>query len=105
MAFRALESLGVYPPALAVKVGDTGVDMGEGRNAGTWCVGVTQTGNELGLDEGALDDLPPDERRRLTVAAERRLLAAGAHEVVASVADLLDALLRIEARIAAGLRP
>jgi phosphonoacetaldehyde hydrolase len=105
MVFRALEALTVYPPAVAVKIGDTGVDMEEGRNAGTWCVGVSETGNELGLDESALNELLPEQRRALSAAAARRLMAAGAHEVVPSVAVLPEALARIEARLAARLQP
>jgi phosphonoacetaldehyde hydrolase len=105
MAFRALEALAVYPPAVAVKVGDTGVDMEEGRNAGAWCVGVSETGNEIGLDEATLSKLHPDERRVLAAAAAQRLVAAGAHEVVTSVAVLPEALARIEARLAARLQP
>ena len=32
-----------------VKIGDTPSDMEEGRNAGMWCIGITRTGNEVGL--------------------------------------------------------
>src|SRR5205823_3265316 len=51
MIFRTMEALGVYPPALVVKVGDTVPDIAEGRNAGVWSVGVTRTGSEVGCTE------------------------------------------------------
>ena len=49
MCWRAATLLGVYPPSAIVKVGDTIVDLDEGRNAGMWTVAVAMTGNELGL--------------------------------------------------------
>jgi phosphonoacetaldehyde hydrolase len=105
MVLRTMERLDVYPPSLIIKVGDTGVDMEEGRNAGTWCVGVTETGNEMGLDESALATLSADERGTLAGAAGQRLLASGAHDVVPSVADLPGVLAGLEARLTAGERP
>jgi phosphonoacetaldehyde hydrolase len=75
--------LGTYPMHTMVKVGDTVSDIEEGRNAGMWTVGVTQTGNMMGQS--------------------RPLLDAGAHVVIDRVGDLnLDA---IEERLARGERP
>jgi phosphonoacetaldehyde hydrolase len=68
-------------------------------------VGVSETGNEIGLDEATLSKLHPDARRARGAAAAQRLVAAGAHEVVNSVAVLPEALARIEARLAARLQP
>ena len=39
------------PPRRIVKVGDTPADMQEGVNAGMWTIGVTVSGNEIGLSE------------------------------------------------------
>jgi phosphonoacetaldehyde hydrolase len=86
--FRIAEQMGVYPMQRAVKVGDTPADMAEGRNAGMLCVGVTESGNEVGLSQGALEALPAPERARLVAEAEARLQAAGAHAVLRSVAEL-----------------
>jgi phosphonoacetaldehyde hydrolase len=105
MVLRLMERLDVYPSWLVVKVGDTGVDMEEGRNAGTWCVGVTETGNELGMDASVLAMLSAAERETLAAAAGQRLLAAGAHAVLPSVADLPGVLAGLEARVTAGERP
>jgi phosphonoacetaldehyde hydrolase len=86
--FRIAERLGVYPMSRAVKVGDTPADMAEGRNAGMICIGLSECGNEVGLSREALAALPCEHRERLVSAAEKRLLDAGAHVVLRSVAEL-----------------
>jgi phosphonoacetaldehyde hydrolase len=105
MLLRAMEALRVFPPAAVVKVGDTAVDMAEGRNAGTWAVGVTETGNELGRSLAQLERLPVEERTASAHEAGERLLAAGAHLVIRSVADLPMAVQALDGWLAAGQRP
>ena len=51
MCFANAMQLGAYPPRRIVKVGDTPADMQEGVNAGMWTIGVTVSGNEIGLSE------------------------------------------------------
>src|SRR5204863_5335216 len=51
MCWRIALEFGLRSAASAVKVGDTPSDMEEARNAGMWAVGVTRTGNEIGLSE------------------------------------------------------
>jgi phosphonoacetaldehyde hydrolase len=105
MAIQAARELGLYPMAALVKVGDTAPDMAEGRNAGMWAVGLSQTGNELGLtaDEAARLD-PADLAGRLGAIAQK-LRRAGAHEVVSGIDALPDALRRIAERAASDERP
>ncbi|MDX2180360.1 MAG: phosphonoacetaldehyde hydrolase [Bryobacteraceae bacterium] len=67
MAFAAMRALDIYPPNAWVKIGDTPSDIEEGRNAGMWTIGVTDTGNEAGDPS--------------------RFIAAGAHYVCSSVAE------------------
>jgi phosphonoacetaldehyde hydrolase len=105
MIFRAMEALGVYPPAAVVKVGDTLPDIAEGLAAGVWAVGVTKSGNELGLTEAEATALPPAELAERLDAIGTRLRAAGAHVVIETVAELPAALAAIEARLARGERP
>jgi phosphonoacetaldehyde hydrolase len=105
MALEAARRLAVAPMHAVVKIGDTVADIGEGRNAGMWSVGVAATGNEVGLDEEAFGALPREERERRIGLARDRLLEAGAHAVIDSIAEapaLVDALL---ARLANGERP
>lgn len=86
--YRIAERLGRYPLQTAAKVGDTPADMAEGKNAGMRAVGISATGNEVGLDEAALAALPDHERAARIDAATARLTAAGADAVLASVDDL-----------------
>jgi phosphonoacetaldehyde hydrolase len=105
MIFRHMELFGVYPPAAVVKVGDTPVDMEEGRNAGAWCVGVTASSNEVGCTETQWRNLSPDDRRARSTAARTTLLAAGAHAVLDEL-DQLPALLDLlNERLARGEQP
>jgi phosphonoacetaldehyde hydrolase len=70
-----------------VKVGDTPSDIEEGLNAGMWTIGVTRTGNEVGLSEQEWNGLSPAAQAQALDRAAAKLRAAGAHYVVESVAD------------------
>jgi len=90
MIFRLMEALDVYPPTSVVKIGDTIADIEDGLNAGVWTIGVTRTGNLVGLTEAEWNVLTPAEQKRRIAEASKQLLAAGAHSVVDSFADLPD---------------
>src|SRR5262249_18319626 len=49
LLYAAALKLQVYPLSAMVVVDDTPVGIAAGRNAGCWTVGVTRTGNSLGL--------------------------------------------------------
>jgi phosphonoacetaldehyde hydrolase len=99
MCWRIALELRLSSMSGAVKVGDTAGDIQEGRNAGMWTVGVTLTGNEVGLSEAELAALPEEQRRELGDRARASLERAGAHYVVESVAALEPALAKIEERL------
>lgn len=105
LATRVAEALDVYPLAACVKVDDTLPGIAEGLNAGMWAVGVTRTGNELGLSLEAYSSLLPADRAMRLAAAERRMRDAGAHYVVESVADLPAVVSDINKRMAKGESP
>lgn len=86
--FHLAERFGLYPMDRGLKVGDTAADMAEGRNAGMVALGITASGNEVGLEAAALEALPAGERARRIEEAGARLRAGGAHDVIATVADL-----------------
>jgi len=71
MVLRNMEQLRVYPPAAVVKIGDTKIDIDEGLNAGVWTVGLSRTGNYVGLSYEELADLADAERHSLIVQRRR----------------------------------
>ena len=82
-----------------VKIGDTPSDIEEGLNAGMWTIGITRTGNEVGLTEDEWNSTSLPEQGRLIERAGKRLLDAGAHYVAESVADCLDTIDEIAGRL------
>ncbi len=105
LLYEAAKQLDVYPLWTVVKVDDTPVGIEAGRNAGCWTVGVTRTGNGVGLSAEEIDALPDDEVRRRCNEAASRLVAAGAHDIIESVADIPDLINEIEERMSRGERP
>src|SRR5262249_33288425 len=105
MCLRLALDFHLSSTAAAVKIGDTVSDIQEGLNAGMWTVGVTATGNEIGLSEAQRAALPVEDRQRRLARAGDNLTAAGAHYVIESVARLEPILEQIESRLAAGERP
>jgi phosphonoacetaldehyde hydrolase len=101
MNFLAAERLGVYPMSKVVVVDDTPVGIAAGRNAGAWTIGVSQTGNALGLSKDEVQALPKVELESRLADIEQSYLTAGAHLVIPSVADLprqLDRLAELAQR-------
>lgn len=105
MIYRLMERLQVYPPRRVVNVGDTVVDMETSANAGVWSIGVSLTGNLCGLSQPEFARLNDEKRVNLVAAARRSLLAAGAHYVVESVAELPPVIDALNDRLRRGESP
>ena len=103
MALANVLALRIDDVRACVKVDDTAPGIEEGRNAGMWCVGLSLSGNEVGMTEEALALLAPSEVDALRQRATKRLIAAGAHFVIDSVADLPHVLHEIERLHALGM--
>ena len=105
MCFMNAINLNVYPMNCLIKVGDTLADIQEGLNAGMWTVGVSLSGNEIGMTEGEVKMM---DKAALTIKnekARRKLMAAGAHFVIDGVWDFLPVLEKIEDLIEQGETP
>ena len=98
--FRACEALGVYPPASVLVVDDTPIGIQAARNAGMWVVGVTMTGNGLGLSQVEAESLPEASLNQRLSLLEEQFRAAGAHFVLRSAADLIPVLETLNTRLA-----
>ena len=105
MMYRCFIDLVVWPAGAVVKVDDTAPGIAEAVAAGSWAVGVTLSGNGVGLDEKDLARLDASEIGRLRTRAAAPLHEAGAHHVIDSVADLPQALDTITKSLAAGRTP
>ena len=105
MAMTSAMRMGVYPMEACVKVGDTLVDIAEGLNAGMWTVGITKTGNELGLTLAEVQALDSGDLAARLQNASDRLLQAGAHFVIEGAAQLPAIIEDIKQRLARGERP
>jgi phosphonoacetaldehyde hydrolase len=88
MLFRVMEATGVYPASDVLKVGDTGHDIAEGRNAGARSVGVIDSSSEMGLTYEEFQALSQPERTRRRDEVGAKLTAAGACAVVRSLVEL-----------------
>ena len=105
MCFMNAINLNVYPMNRLIKVGDTLADIQEGLNAGMWTVGVSLSGNEIGMTEG---EVKMADKAALTIKnekARRKMMAAGAHFVIDGVWDFLPVLEKIEDLIEQGETP
>ena len=105
MLARNAQLLDVYPPVACVKIGDTISDIEEGRNAGMWTIGLTRTGNLVGLAYDSWQQLPSAEKQGLLANAENVMHTAGADFIAESLLDCEAILREIDKRVAAGRAP
>jgi phosphonoacetaldehyde hydrolase len=92
MIYKACTELGVWPLSRVAKVDDTEAGVAEGRAAGCFTVGITASGNGVGLSQQALSALPAADRAARIAAAEESLLGAGADVTIETIGQLLSVL-------------
>jgi len=105
MCLKNAEKLGIYPLSAYVKVDDTVPGIEEGLNASMWTIGLAKTGNEIGLNEKEIKELPKEVFERKLDAAYLRMERCGAHYVVDSIADVPAILELINERLQRGEKP
>jgi phosphonoacetaldehyde hydrolase len=105
MCYQNAIQLDIYPMQAMVKVGDTLVDIEEGLNASMWTVGLSQTGNLLGLSESEVNALRVEETESANQRAASQLYRAGAHYVIRGIWELPMVLNDIESRLMHGDHP
>ena len=82
-----------------LKYGDTIADIREGVNAKVWTVGVVMGSNELALTQEEVSSIPVDELQQRKADVRRRMLQAGAHYVVDTIAELPDVIDDINSKL------
>lgn len=103
--YARTEPMMVYPLEAMVKIGDTVSDIQEGLNAGMWTIGITRTGNEMGLSLNEVNLLPELELTARLATIENRFQAAGAHYTVESMGDILPVIDEISDRLSRSEHP
>ena len=83
-----------------VKIGDTVADIQEGINAGLWTIGLTKSGNEVGLSHEEAEKADPSWLKERIGFASHKLLDAGADFVAEGVWECWPILEEIDRRIA-----
>ena len=100
MLYECMRRLNVYPPDAVVKVGDTVVDIQEGKNAGAWSVGILTGSNLLGLTQAEYQAADPGELEARKRQAADRYREAGADLVIDSIRELPSAIDELNRRLA-----
>src|ERR1700761_9400494 len=101
MTWKALIALDAWPARACIKVDDAAVGIEEGRLAGCWTVGLSASGNGVGMTRDAFLALSPEERRVKVAEAEAPLREAGADFIIEDVSLLMPVVQEIARRIAA----
>ena len=100
MIYKNCEKMNVSSLSAVVKIGDTVADIEECLNAGLWTIGLTKSGNEVGLSQAEVEKADGAWLTGRIKTAESKLLAAGAHFVAEGVWDCWPILEEIDRRIA-----
>ncbi|MGL5050791.1 MAG: phosphonoacetaldehyde hydrolase [Fusobacteriaceae bacterium] len=88
MIFRNMIALEVPDLKSIIKIGDTTIDMQEGKGIGVWTVGVLKGGSELGLSQKDVETMEASKLKKLMNLASERLYNAGADYVIDEIGDL-----------------
>ena len=99
MLFECMRQMNVYPPCTVVKVGDTALDMMEGKNGGAWSIGILKGSNLLGLTQQEYENMDQENLEKCKKEAAKRYREAGADIVIDSILDLPEAILEINRRL------
>lgn len=105
MCYKNAIDLQVYPMEAMVKIGDTISDIEEGLNAGMWTVGITQTGNELGLTQKEVESLPWEKLGKKLAEIEQKFIDSGANYVITGIWDLFQVIEAVNECLSQGLVP
>ena len=105
MCYQNAIGLQVFPFEAMIKIGDTVSDIMEGLNAGMWTIGLTQSGNSLGLARDRVEDLTEADLNRRLAPIESRFRHSGAHYVARGIWECLPIVEEIGRRLDDGDHP
>jgi len=99
MIFKNCERMNVFPLSAIVKIGDTVADIEEGINAGLWTIGLTASGNEVGLSLTEMETADTMWLKGKLALAEQKLIDAGADYIAEGVWECWPILEEIDRHI------
>lgn len=99
MLYECMRQAGIWPVSCVVKVGDTVVDIQEGKNAGAWAVGILKGSNLMGYSLEEYENATAEEVHAREEKARQTYLDAGADLVLDSILDLPEAIETINIRM------
>lgn len=105
MLLEAARRLDAWPVHSLVKVDDATVGIEAGLAANCWTVGITRTGNLMGLSAEDLAKLPSADLDSRLQTARDTMLRAGAHYTIESLVELPAVIDDITRRLARGETP
>jgi phosphonoacetaldehyde hydrolase len=105
MCYLNAIDMDIYPMSALVKIGDTISDIQEGLNAGMWTIGLTQSGNELGLTKEGSEALPDAALNEKLADIASRFRDAGAHYTAKGIWECLPLIDDINRRLSQGEQP
>ncbi|MQS75702.1 phosphonoacetaldehyde hydrolase [Companilactobacillus halodurans] len=85
-----MRKFNINDPKKIIKVGDTLVDIEEGRNAGVTTVGIVEGSSLMGLSQVEFDELDNEEQITKRNEVKREYESANADFVVDSIFDLVQ---------------
>jgi len=74
MMFNNAMNFGIFPMTNLIKVGDTLADIKEGKNAGSWTVGLLTGSSLLGLSQEEYEDFPQEYIKKLKVLTTNKYI-------------------------------
>ena len=99
MLYENMRLAGIYPASRVVKIGDTAVDILEGKNAGAWTVGVLDGSSAAGMTLEERNSLPESEVKNHLEAARKIYAEAGADYIIDSISQLPQVIDEINKRM------
>lgn len=105
MCLRNAIDLEVFPVEAIVKIGDTVPDIQEGLNAGMWTVGVTKTGNSMGMLPEEIAQADPTQLQGQLGLIEKNFMEAGAHFVIEGIWECTEIIEQVNQLLARGEKP
>lgn len=90
MLWKNLENLGISSINEVLKIGDTAVDMEEGKNAGCLSVGILKGSSMVGLSKEEEKQKSDEELAKIHETAKQKFFDAGADFVLNEIAELPD---------------